>query len=89
MLVREVDVSMAKAVDERVRRYILDGTDQDLRRLLSISQASADMASAAFRRVGVQAGWSAIECGCGPLGGLGPWKIFLAPRGRQVLRYLR
>jgi hypothetical protein len=31
---------MAEAVAARVRRYILDGSDQDLRRLVSISQGS-------------------------------------------------
>ena len=38
---------MAEAVAERVRRYIFDGTDQDLRRLLGISELSAEMARAA------------------------------------------
>jgi len=58
---------MAGAVAERVRRYIFDGTDQDLRRLLRISELSAEMARAAFLRIGSQEGWSAIDCGCGPL----------------------
>jgi len=61
---------MAEAVAERVRRYIFDGTDQDLRRLLRISELSAGMARAAFRRAGLQKGWSAIDCGCGPSAGL-------------------
>jgi len=41
---------MAEAVAERVRRYILDGSEQDLRRLLSISEVTAEMARAAFGR---------------------------------------
>jgi hypothetical protein len=45
---------MAEAVTERVRRYILDGSDQDLRRLLSTSQVSAEMARAAK---GAEYGW--------------------------------
>ena len=47
---------MADAVADLVRRYILDGSDQDLRRLLSVAQVSAEMARAAFARVGVHAG---------------------------------
>lgn len=75
---------MAEAVAERVRRYILDGTDQDLRRLLSISEVSAEMARAAFRRLGVQEGWNAIECGCGPIGGLAVMAEMVGPAGRIV-----
>src|SRR5689334_25051630 len=77
-------VRMVGAVDERVRRYILDGTDQDLRRLVSISQVSAEMARTAFRRAGVQEGWSAIDCGCGRLGGLAVLAEMVGPGGRVV-----
>ena len=75
---------MAEAVAERVRRYIFDGTDQDLRRLLSISELSAEMARAAFRRVGLQAGRHAIDCGCGPIGGLAVMAEMAGPAGRIV-----
>ena len=75
---------MAEAVAERVRRYIFDGTDQDLRRLLSISELSAEIARAAFRRVGLQEGWSAIDCGCGPIGGLAVMAEMVGPAGRIV-----
>ena len=75
---------MAEAVAERVRRYIFDGTDQDLRRLLSISELSAEMARAAFRRVGLQAGWHAIDCGCGPIGGLAVMAEMAGPAGQIV-----
>ena len=85
MLVREVDVTSREAVDgRRARRYILDGADQDLRRLVSISQESAEMARRAFCRVGVQEGWSAIDCGCGPLGGLAVMAEMVGPSGRVV-----
>jgi len=40
---------MAEAVTERIRYYILDGTDQDLRPFLSIAELSAEMARTAFR----------------------------------------
>jgi SAM-dependent methyltransferase len=75
---------MAEAVAERVRHYVLDGTDQDLRRLLSISEVSAEMARAAFCRLGVQEGWNAIDCGCGPIGGLAVMAEMVGPAGRVV-----
>jgi len=52
---------MAEAIAERVRRYVLDGSDEDLRRLLSISQVPAEAA----RRAGnVRANFRAVF-GCG------------------------
>src|SRR2546430_1623169 len=61
---------MAEAIADRVRRYILDGSDEDLRRLLGVAETTREMARSAFRRVGMQEGWHAIDCGCGPIGGL-------------------
>jgi SAM-dependent methyltransferase len=75
---------MAEAVAERVRRYILDGSDEDLRRLLRIAEMSAEMARAAFGRLGVQQGWTAIDCGCGPIGGLAVMAEMAGPGGRIV-----
>src|SRR5947207_2439022 len=75
---------MTQLIDERVTRYVLDGTDHDPRRLLSISQVSAEMTRTAFRRVGVQEEWSAIDCGCGPLGGLAVIADMVGPSGRVV-----
>ena len=75
---------MADVLAERVRNYILDGTAQDLWRLLSISEVCAEMARAAFRRVGVQEGWNAIDCGCGPVGGLAVIAEMVGPAGRIV-----
>jgi SAM-dependent methyltransferase len=69
---------------EAVSRYFLDGTDQDLQRLLSIAELSAEMARAAFRRIGVQQGWNAIDCGCGPIGGLVVMAEMVGPAGRVV-----
>jgi hypothetical protein len=66
---------MAEAIAERVRRYILDGSDEDLRRLLGVAETTGEMARAAFSRVGMQEGWHAIDCGCGPIGGLGATEI--------------
>ena len=43
---------MAEAIAERVRRYILDGSDEDLRRLLSIAETTPGDGHSAFRRVG-------------------------------------
>ena len=75
---------MAEEVTERVSRYIHDGSDQDLRRLLRIAEGNAEAARAAFRRVGVQPGWNAIDCGCGPIGGLVVLAEMVGPAGRVV-----
>jgi SAM-dependent methyltransferase len=75
---------MAEAIAERVRRYILDGSDEDLRRLLGVAEATREMARSAFRRVGVQEGWHAIDCGCGPIGGLAVMAEMVGPAGRVV-----
>ena len=61
---------MTDATADQVRRYVLDGSDDDLRRLLSLSESFAEHARRALRRVGVGPGWSVIDCGCGPIGGL-------------------
>jgi ubiquinone/menaquinone biosynthesis C-methylase UbiE len=75
---------MAEDVTERVSRYILDGSDQDLRRLLIASELGAEAIRTAFRRVGVQHGWNVIDCGCGPLGGLAVLAEMVGPGGRVV-----
>jgi SAM-dependent methyltransferase len=75
---------MAEAIAERVRRYILDGSDEDLRRLLGIAEVSREMARAGFRRAGMQEGWHAIDCGCGPIGGLAVMAEMVGPAGRVV-----
>ena len=46
---------MAGAIAERVRRYILDGSDEDLRRLLGLAESTREMARSAFRWVSMQA----------------------------------
>ena len=75
---------MAEEVTERISRYILDGSDQDLRRLLSGAELGAENARTAFRRVGVQQGWNAIDCGCGPIGVLAVLAEMVGPAGRVV-----
>jgi hypothetical protein len=39
---------MTRATAEQVGRYVLDGSDEDLRRLLSISEVAAKTARRAF-----------------------------------------
>jgi SAM-dependent methyltransferase len=73
---------MADAVADRVRRYILDGSDQDLRRLLGIAEATAEHARMSLRKVGVEAGWNVVDCGCGPIGGLTVLAEMVGPSGR-------
>ncbi len=75
---------MAEAIAERVRRYILDGGDGDLRRLLGVAETTREMARSAFRRVGMQEGWNVIDCGCGPIGGLAVMAEMVGPAGRVV-----
>jgi len=75
---------MAEAIAERVRRYILDGSDEDLRRLLGVAESTREMARSAFRRVGMQEGWHVIDCGCGPIGGLAVMAEMAGPAGRVV-----
>ncbi len=75
---------MAEPVVERVKRYILDGSDEDLRRLLTISQTTGETARAAFRRVGIREGWNVIDCGCGPIGGLAVLAEMVGSTGRVV-----
>lgn len=75
---------MTEAIASRVRRYILDGGDEDLRRLLRFSEVTAEPARRAFGRVGIGAGWAAIDCGCGPIGGLAVLAEMVGPAGRVV-----
>ena len=75
---------MAEEIAERVRRYILDGSDEDLRRLLGVAESTREMARSAFRRVGMQEGWHVIDCGCGPIGGLAVLAEMAGPAGRVV-----
>src|SRR5436305_11777338 len=75
---------MAEAIAERVRRYILDGSDEDLRRLLGVAESTREMARSAFRRVGMQEGWHVIDCGCGPIGGLAVTAEMAGAAGRVV-----
>jgi SAM-dependent methyltransferase len=75
---------MTGAVAARVGRYILDGSDADLRRLLDIAQISEDAAQAALSSVGVQEGWRALECGCGPIGALPVLADLVGPSGRVL-----
>lgn len=61
---------MTQRAGERVQRYLLDGGDEDLKRLLGLAEAHGEMARTALRRSGIAPGWNVIECGCGPVGGL-------------------
>ena len=75
---------MADATADQVRRYILDGSDEDLRRLMSLSESFAEHARRAFRRVGVGPGWTVVDCGCGPIGVLSLLAEMVGPTGRVV-----
>jgi hypothetical protein len=75
---------MPESIPERIRHYVLDGSDRDLRRLLSVAEVQAESARAAIRRIGDIAGWRAIECGCGPLGCLAVLSELVGPGGAVV-----
>lgn len=75
---------MTEVIAERVRRYILDGSDDDLRRLLGVAETTRETARSAFRRVGIKEGWHVIDCGCGPIGGLAVMAEMVGPAGRVV-----
>jgi ubiquinone/menaquinone biosynthesis C-methylase UbiE len=75
---------MADATVNQVRRYILDGSDEDLRRLLRLSESFAEHARRALRRVGIGRGWTVIDCGCGPIGGLAVLAEMVGPAGKVV-----
>jgi SAM-dependent methyltransferase len=61
---------MTDTVGDLVQRYLLDGGDEDLKRLLGVSESLAEIARTALRRSGIGPGWNVIECGCGPVGAL-------------------
>ncbi len=67
-----------------VSGYTLDGGDEDLRRLVRISELSAAALRAALRRVEIREGWKAVECGCGPIGGLAVLAEMVGSKGRVV-----
>ena len=75
---------MPKAAAEQLGRYVLDGSDEDLRRLLTISEVAAETARRAFGMVGIGAGWTVIDCGCGPIGALAVLAEMVGPAGRVV-----
>jgi SAM-dependent methyltransferase len=75
---------MPEAISKRLRGYNLDGGDEDLRRLVRISELSANALRAALHRVQIREGWKAIECGCGPIGGLAVLAEMVGPSGRVV-----
>ena len=75
---------MTDTVGQRVQRYILDGSDDDLKRLVAASELLADSSRTALRRSGIQAGWSVIECGCGPVGALTVMAELAGQAGRVV-----
>jgi SAM-dependent methyltransferase len=75
---------MTGAEAGHAHRYILDGSDADLRRLLAIGQITEDAARGAVARVDVQGGWRALECGCGPIGALPVLADIVGSRGRVL-----
>jgi len=65
-------------------RYILDGSEQDLQRLERVATLAAEPLVRALREIGIADGWKALDCGCGPLGGLAVLAEMVGPTGRAV-----
>src|SRR5215469_18587394 len=76
--------AMPDTVGQRADRYLLDGSDEDLKRLLAISERMSPSTRTALRRSGIQAGWAVIDCGCRPLGGLLDLAELAGPAGRVI-----
>lgn len=73
---------MSEEVTEPV--YIPDSSDQDHQRLLRAGELAAERIRREFRTLGVQPGWNAIDCGCGPLGSLAVLGEMVGPAGHVV-----
>jgi SAM-dependent methyltransferase len=71
-------------MSERIGKYILDGSDADLERLLRIADLSAPSVREALSSAGVSAGSAVIDCGCGPIGALAVMAELVGPTGRVV-----
>jgi SAM-dependent methyltransferase len=75
---------MSETIGERLSRYLLDGSDEDLRRLLKVAELTAEPTRAAFDKIGTKPGWRVIDCGCGPLGALAVMAEMVGPEGQVV-----
>lgn len=65
-------------------RYVLDGSEDDLRRLLQISSVLTPATRTALAAAPVEPGWTVLECGCGPLGAMPILSELVGPHGRVV-----
>lgn len=69
---------------DSVAGYVLDGSDEDLRRLLRISALLSPTTRTALATVDIRPGWRVVECGCGPLGALPILSELVGPSGAVV-----
>jgi SAM-dependent methyltransferase len=69
---------------DAVARYVLDGSDEDLKRLLRISALLGTSTRTALATVGVRHGWDVLECGCGPVGAMPILSDLVGDSGRVV-----
>jgi ubiquinone/menaquinone biosynthesis C-methylase UbiE len=75
---------MSETIGERISRYVLDSSDEDLQRLLKLAEVSAESTRAALRKTPIEPGWRVIDCGCGPLGALAVMAELVGPEGQVV-----
>jgi len=66
---------------DAIARYVLDGSDLDLRRLLRISSVTYPSTRAALPATPIGPGWSVLDCGCGPLGAMAILAELVGPSG--------
>lgn len=71
-------------VDRRTSAYTLDGSTEDLQRLLGIAKVSEDMTRRGLARTGLSDGARALDCGCGPLGALPILAELVGPHGQVI-----
>jgi SAM-dependent methyltransferase len=72
------------ATPDPVARYVLDGRDADLRRLLGVSALLDRTTRSALATVDVRSGWRVLECGCGPVGAMPVLAGLVGPTGTVV-----
>src|ERR1700733_681980 len=73
-----------RTVSDRLQRYLLDGSDEDLKRLLGIADIWAETTRSALQTADIAPGWNVIECGCGPAGALHVLSDLVGETGRVV-----
>jgi len=73
-----------RARSDGMSSYVLAGDDEDLRRLMGVSEILHPFLRAGLNRSGVRSGWSVLDVGCGPGGALPVLSEAVGADGRIV-----